>query len=86
MRLIDAEPYKDCMIVSNDEGKGICVKDIPTVDAVPIVLCIDCKWWTKENESYHCKLNLRNNRYDIGRPYLYCSVGEQKDGEIGEVD
>lgn len=60
---------------------GICeshVKDMPTIDAVPVVRCKDCKLWYEDwkhdnNECYCC----RNDRWT--EPDAYCSGGERMD-------
>ena len=27
------------------------VKGLPSIDAVPVIRCKDCKWWTKQEDS-----------------------------------
>lgn len=75
MRLIDADeiPYKDL-----SEGHGFCwvtfwdwIKKMPTVDAVEVVRCKDCRYF----KSSVCPLA------NIEEPQLndYCSYGEKKE-------
>ena len=47
----------------------------PTIDAVPITRCKDCKWYDTE---YHCKLN----GYGCGRsPDWFCADGKKEEEE-----
>lgn len=60
---------------------GICeshVKDMPTIDAVPVVQCKDCKWWNEEwkHEDGECYC------YKIDQwtaPQFFCASGERRD-------
>ena len=87
MRLIDA----DALIKSYDlhivigAGDNICIDiaDIakaPTVDAVPVVRCKDCKYWVEEKElGMFCGCwggMLTSCKQDD-----FCSYGERKDNE-----
>ena len=53
------------------------IKNAPTVDAVPVVRCKDCKWRYDEMDDYCC----RSHR-GLVRIYenSFCSYGERKDG------
>jgi len=63
------------------------IKALPTVDAVPVVRCWDCRFWSKYPGSsaapqYHeCMARMTH----IGNLYTtageYCSRGERKDGD-----
>jgi hypothetical protein len=58
-------------------GQGY-VMDAPTVDAVPVVRCKDCKHYQTDV--------LFNSNYCCGRrrkPDDYCSYGERKESEGG---
>ena len=86
-RLINAEPYKDCMIVANDEDKGICVNGIPTVDAVPVIRCKDCQYAepthdTKGRPCYDTIYCERNDLQAIAN--WFCADGRKKDGDRDE--
>lgn len=55
----------------------------PTVDAVEVVRCRDCKHWVKDgNDSYgyamFCKANCSLGGQGIKKPDDYCSYGERK--------
>ena len=91
MRLIDAEKLveygyslertyrKDSSTMVVERCK---IKDIPVVDAVPVVRCKDCKHWCKEKDDSdygHCK------RYDhYARADCYCSDGERREDETND--
>lgn len=52
----------------------------PTVDAVPITRCKDCKWYDAE---LHCKLN----GYGCGRsPDWFCADGKKEEEECTSTD
>lgn len=44
------------------------VKELPAVDAVPVVLCKDCKYWHK-GDCY---------RLELSSSHDFCSYGEKK--------
>ena len=81
MRLIDADKldwwYK---------GRNIrCViDDAPTVDAVPVVRCKDCKhlcvWNRKDLYAFCPKTNIAFLPFDKDTRAFFCSLGERKDG------
>lgn len=64
------------------------VKDAPTVDAVQVVRCADCKWWDKKDESPYgycmaMKHGFVSSHWEIGiyRTYkgdFYCADGERR--------
>lgn len=49
-----------------------------TVDAVPVVRCKDCKWWTKQEKSIQGRCALTGT-YPTGG--WYCGNGEREDDE-----
>ena len=94
MRLIDADVAKEMIVnhanefsdVLNRREKALligggtsCIDKCPTVDAVEVVRCKDCKWSrtnTNDHEDvYYCELRT-------GRAYHsgdFCSYGERKE-------
>lgn len=85
MRLIDADELKAVYIPSEIEGfeKMMVpvevvlqnIDDMPTVDAVPVVRCRDCKHGSlqsNETKRYHC---LEHNA--MMEPHYYCILGER---------
>lgn len=54
------------------------IETAPTIDAVPVVRCKDCKWWTKQEKSIQGRCALTGT-YPTGG--WYCGNGERKDDE-----
>ena len=87
MRLIDADKlhYNRIRIAHPDGIIGgynavvmsAEIKDAPTVDAVEVVRCEDCKWWDKN--SWGCK--HPGHGFAMSTPDFYCADGERKGGD-----
>lgn len=83
MRLIDADKFilalMDASLSSVDEDTILDLIDsIPTVDAVPVVRCKDCK------HHYDCGVHFCD-RLGMDCPDdsdFFCSYGERKDGGV----
>ena len=88
MRLIDADrlseaiydnvsaPYEEAVWAKED-----CLTEIdaaPTVDAVPVVRCRECKHCDPEN--YHCDHPMGTAAPLRRKPDDFCSYGERKEG------
>ena len=61
--------------------KAVGTKEIdkaPTVDAVPVVRCKDCKWLYDEMDDYCCRSHRGLVRICENS---FCSYGERKDGD-----
>lgn len=78
MRLIDADAidtrYSDPEVVETLEAA-------PTVDAVPVVRCRECKWGkktSKEGIFYHCGYPYEQTG-KVHLPDWYCPGGAQKE-------
>lgn len=87
MRLIDAdkiEPHEQLTCFGNGQAEFVMVAymddidALPTVDAVEVVRCRDCKRWDKyHNEQFgECKWTFR-----VTKAEGYCNYGEWKDGD-----
>lgn len=91
MRLIDA----DALPKFNGYALGatevaMAVVTAPTIDAVPVVRCRECRWWDKIEDSsigycHACKHGYYSSNWEISinRTYrgdFYCADGERKDG------
>ena len=78
MRLIDADKlpkYTGYALSANEVAKA--VENAPTVDAVPVVRCKDCKHYEPFREHYgFCKIDgmLNGNGH-------FCAYGERKGGD-----
>ena len=80
MRLIDADILPSAE-VNGIRGIKFIPKDFidiaPTVDAVPVVRCKDCKHYDAEYR--RCFRSIGYGRY--WKPDDFCSCGERKDDE-----
>ena len=54
------------------------ISDLPTVDAVPVVRCWDCKHCDPEN--HHCDHHMGTATPLRRKPDDFCSYGERKEG------
>lgn len=89
-RLIDADTLRsniDCCGIETYNDKLTIVEQIneaPTVDAVPVVRCRDCKrcfkHTTKRNRQ-QMWICMRNEFDVCVRPDDFCSYGERNEGE-----
>ena len=83
MRTIDADKFilalMDASLSSVDEDTILDLVDsIPTVDAVPVVRCKDCKDWGPGTGG----IPICWETYEPMPPDGFCSIGERKDGGI----
>ena len=81
---LDAEMYHKSFEV--DDGRNVwnsglwirykifeeAIRDEPTVDAVPVIRCKDCKWW---NGYYSC-IRTASDDFDEDD---YCSLAEREE-------
>lgn len=80
MRLIDieAEVCADCVCRDKCDRQAYCwAKAMPTVDAVPVVRCKECKW---AGGDFVCYRGVMVQH----KPEDFCSYGERRGG--GEDD
>ena len=102
MRLIDADwvlahikPYElsdeDWSVTGGTAIRLIhnAIDGAPTIDAVPVVRCNDCKWFADNNggEWYGCYMFhvVRITPEDAPKPDDFCSYGERKNGGDSDV-
>ena len=89
-RLIDANAFlKDILtagigktiIEYSESDIGYMIRKRPTVDAVPVVRCRDCKHWHKE--TLFCDYTTYGEAQERVNWYAddFCSYGERKDGD-----
>ena len=84
-RLIDADDLEDSLGISDmDIYAKESIREAPTIDAVPVVRCKDCKHWGIQENcdpgfKYFCNADAL---YAWGRPARnaddFCSYGERK--------
>ena len=82
MRLIDADATKRRVADTFFDTLIPCVNraldDSPTVDAVPVVRCRECKLWLNSKLFPHNPYCIRSER--VAYPNDFCSYGERKEG------
>ena len=81
-RLIDADAVLEELKRMEVEliYTAVVVKDAPTIDAVPVVRCKDCKHRIKWNDSFGCSFwGYYGDEFADGE--MFCSKGERKDDE-----
>ena len=88
-RLIDADEYRNKITeyLENDDETVEILDDMPTVNAVPVVRCKDCKHYKPQKKSAHWenRANYCNRIVTIKmQPDDFCSYGERKDDEVSE--
>lgn len=88
MRLIDADVADKWMRQNNAFIDVSILKAIPTIDAVPVVRCRDCKWfnhYTMECESDDVATDHEGGAsFSINfGPDDFCSYGQRKEAKHG---
>lgn len=76
MRLVDADSLQEAVKII-DKPAWMIVRDAPTVDAVEVVRCKDCKHLMFSD----CYGECRAARMGIVKPDDFCSYGERKTDE-----
>lgn len=75
MKLIDADALKDTLGISDKDIEfAEMLDEQPTVDAVPVIRCKDCKYWGADGYRYGCKYAT-----DVMFENDYCSRAERKE-------
>lgn len=85
MRIIDGDGLKKQLLLGSIMGHVNTLEDVnkiidfvPTIEAVPVVRCKDCKFYDTKNYYYGiCKNNLRLVAVTDGNSF--CSYGERKE-------
>ena len=85
MRMIDADKFilslMDASLSSVDEDTILDLVDsVPTVDAVPVVRCKDCKYAYINSFSALSGEALCSSSGKVMQQDAFCSYGERKDG------
>lgn len=89
MRPIDADTFKEDMARKYGYHARQPQDDIdaqPTVDAVPVVRCKDCRYAEDyyHDGSIYCCIPGKPMRWHDDDPEWYCADGERKEGEHDE--
>ena len=76
--LVSEKPFKHGNSMRGGIRKALrCIEQAPTVDAVPVVRCRECKHCDPEN--YHCDHPMSTGAPLSRKPDDFCSYGERKD-------
>lgn len=81
-RLIDADKlpkYTGYALSANEVA--MAVENAPTVDAVPVVRCKECKWWRGPIYGNRCSYHSGPNHTEFYDADEFCSRGERKGGD-----
>ena len=79
-RLIDADAFLEKMKrTSRYFDVKFDIDEMPTIDAVPVVRCRECKHCDPEN--HHCDHPMSTAAPLSRKPDDFCSYGEKKEGD-----
>lgn len=78
MRLIDLNKIPHKAFRGDRDDLVDALLAAPTVDAVPVVRCKDCKWYRIDGGHSNC--GWRNMDDDFSENF-YCADGERKGGD-----
>ena len=82
MRLIDADKLNLLLGISDRDIYAKYMLDkIPTIDAVPVVRCLECKHCDPEN--HHCDHHMGTAAPLRRKPDDFCSYGEKRRDKDG---
>ena len=96
MRLIDADEAVNIINKYDDRGltldevirvtDGIAkeIEAIPTIDAVPVVRCKECKHWNQDEvfKTSSCRISYDEKGFEKQTDAdFFCGYGKRKDGE-----
>ena len=73
---MDADLRATCGEHHTAEDVIMMIKTAPTVDAVPVVRCRDCKWWHEDDDTGYCDNPDGLDNY--AKPDDFCSYGESQ--------
>lgn len=80
--LVNTKPNRDGQLIKGGLRKALrCLNDAPTVDAVPVVRCIDCVYWDGRGWDGRCEAPSNGLIRDYVNYDDYCSYGERKEQE-----
>ena len=91
MKLVDADKARECF--GGDGVTGAVMQrmfdSLPTIDAVPVVRCRECKYWRRYTRQWenHCAGECERHRMEGGTyENDFCSYGQRKeaDHEVSE--
>ena len=83
MRLVDADKARECFVGDGVTGAVMqrMFDSLPTIDAVPVVRCRECRYWSEDGR---CDPPQNGLIREYTRPDDFCSYGEEADHEVSE--
>ena len=72
--------YEDCGN-EGDCGYDHFISNAPTINAVPVVRCRECKWWQEDDDIGHCDNPDGLDNY--AKPEDFCPYGEKRRDKDG---
>lgn len=88
MKLVDADKARECF--GGDGVTGAVMQrmfdSLPTIDAVPVVRCRECKYWRRYTRQWenHCAGECERHRMEGGTyENDFCSYGQRKEADHG---
>lgn len=93
MRLIDANALRESAetCLETTGAFQALIESAPTVDAVPVVRCKECKWWDEDDYSLYgycraCKHGYHTTNWEIDiyrkqKEDFFCADGERREDE-----
>lgn len=79
MRLIDADELMEKYHKTPVWDSWVEINNAPTIDAVPVVRCKYCKWFTMDNTGGTYCNHLTCGLFNGYEPDAFCSYGERKE-------
>ena len=90
MKLVDADKARECF--GGDGVTGAVMQrmfdSLPTIDAVPVVRCRDCKWFN--HYTMECESDDVARDHECGAAFSinfgpddFCSYGQRKEADHG---
>ena len=81
MRLIDVDAFLEKMKrTSRYFDVKFDIEEMPTIDAVPVVRCKDCKYGEVDDADFPAQYLCKHNGADWNDENHFCSYGERKEG------
>ena len=79
MRLIDADELMEKYHKTPVWDSWVEINNAPTIDAVPVVRCKDCKWFVMDTTGGAYCNHLTCGLFNGYEPDAFCSYGERKE-------
>lgn len=86
MKLVDIEQIycSDCEYRGNCRNVSCYVKEMPVIDAEPVIRCRECKHWSRYTKQWenHCAGECERHRMEGGTyENNFCSYGQRREDD-----